>query len=94
MSFPIPRFQGNAIETDGGWTFEFFVSMLGEEEGQLFQCKKIFTTKEEAIKELKIAIKDAIKDLSAKLPQLGIKDNEYIDMKTNSTRLWDKKDEH
>ena len=91
---PIPRFQGSAIEKDGGWSFEFIVSMLGDEEGQLFSSSKIFKTREEAIKNLNLAIQDAIKTLAKELPHLGINSNEYVDMKTNATRQWSKKDEH
>lgn len=93
MTITIPRFQGNAIEKNGGWTFEFIISMLGEEKGILYGCHNIYATKYEAIKHLKIAIQDIIKHLSENLPYLGISEDYYIDIKTNATRRWDKKDQ-
>lgn len=91
---PGPRFQGWAIEKDGGWTFELLVSIFGEEEGQLFVGDIIYSTRDEAIKYLKIAIQDAIKDLAECMPELGINKDMYIDIKTNSTRHWNNKSDH
>ena len=90
MSIPI-RFQGRSIETEGGWSWELMVSMLGDDNGECFATKNIFKTKDEAIVDLKAAIQSAIKCLSENMPQIN-PDN-YIDMKTNSIRRWDKKDE-
>lgn len=93
MSYFIPRFQGRAIEKDGGWTFEFIVSMLGDDEhGEMFGCKIIYPTRDEAIEALKAAIQSAIKRLSENMPEVN--PETYIDMKTNATRRWDKKDEN
>jgi len=93
MSYFIPRFQGRAFEKDGGWTFEFIVSMLGDDEnGELFGCKIIYPTKDEAIKHLKETIQSAIKMLSKEMPEVN--PETYVDMKTNSTRRWDQKDEN
>lgn len=90
---PIPRFQGRTFEKDGGWVFEFHVSMLGDDNGDLYSCTIVYPTKKEAIFNLKIAIADAIKILSEEFPDMGINAETYIDMKTNSTRRWDCKDE-
>lgn len=94
MNSFIPRFQGRAIEIDGGWTFELHVSMLGEEEGILYQGNKIYPRKDDAIEGIKIAIHNAIKSLAQDHPELNFNPDNYIDMKTNSTRRWDKKDEN
>jgi hypothetical protein len=91
----IPRFQGKAIKVKGGWTWECFVTTLGSgDEFFGFNSKQIFKTKQEAIDDLKEAIQDAIKQLAVNMPGSGISLNQYIDMKTNKTRLWDKSDEH
>ena len=94
MSIPIPRFSGRAIKVGKKWKWEFIVSMLGEEEGQLFGSTKSFNTKEEAIVSLRAAIQDGIKHLAAQIPDMGISTDNYIDMKTNSTRRWDGGNEH
>lgn len=90
----LPRFQGNAIKKDNGWGFEIFVSLLGEEEGQLFYSSDTYQTREEALKYLKLAIQDLINKISEEMPDLNINPNEYIDIKTNIKRKWNKKDEH
>ena len=93
MTYPIPRFQGRAFEKDGAWSWEFHVSMLGDDEGSLFSTKLTFSTKDEAVANLRLAISDAIKTLADEFPEMGINSENYIDMKTNTTRRWDKKDE-
>jgi hypothetical protein len=94
MTIPIPRIQGRAIEKDGGWTFEFIFSFLGEETGDMYGCNTIYSTKDEAIKHLKKAVQDCIKCFAECFPDLNVCDRTYIDMKTNATRRWDKKDEN
>ncbi len=94
MTIPIPRIQGRAIEKDGGWTFEFIFSFLGDENGDMYECNKIYPTKDEAIKNLKIAVQDCIKCFADCFPELNVDDGTYIDMKTNATMQWDKKDQH
>ena len=93
MSMPIPRFRGKTFEKDGGWTFEFMISLLGDDDGVVYACELIFKTKDEALTNLKLTIQDAIKQLKDKAPEMGIDAETYIDMKTNSTRRWDRKDE-
>ncbi|HLX54455.1 MAG TPA: hypothetical protein VKR58_10965 [Aquella sp.] len=84
----IPRFTGRAIEKNDGWSFEFMVSMLGDEDGIMFAGNKIYKTKDEALKHLKVAIQDAIKEIAKEFPQFNINPDKYIDMKTNATRKW------
>ncbi len=86
-----PRFRGIAIEVDGQWTWEMLISLVGQgDEGSVFTTKDRFKTKAEAIAALKEAIQFAIKALP---PELKCSHDLFIDMKTNETRRWDKKDE-
>lgn len=91
---PIPRFTGSAYKEDDRWGWEFTVSLLGDDEGHSFGSKNTYPTREDAITALKAAIQDAIKHMAEEFPELGIQPENYIDMKTNRTRQWNKKDEH
>lgn len=93
MSIKIPRFQGRTFEKDGRWTWKFRLSILGEDEEISFGTKLNFTTKEEATVDLKSVIAHAMKFFSDEFPEMRINSEKYFDLKTNSTRRWDKKDE-
>lgn len=92
MTIPIPRFRGKAIEKKGGWGWEFIVSFLGSDDGECFATKDVFKTKNEALADMKLVMKSTIQFLSEHIPEIN--PETYIDMKTNSTRRWDKSDEH
>ncbi len=94
MSIPIPRFTGRSYEENGKWKWEFCISMLGDEGGDMYGSRHSYDTKEKAIRALKLAIQDAINLLAKDFPELGINAGQYIDMKTNQTRRWDGRDEH
>ena len=92
MNIPLPRFRGRAIKCKRGWSFEFDVSMLGDSDKCLvFGNFAAYKTREEAVEALKIEIQNAIKTLAEEMPE--IKTDTYVDMKTNMTRRWDRKDE-
>ena len=91
----IPRFRGNVIKKGDEFVWELVVTMLGnDEEGDVFGSIKSFKTKEEAICDMQRLIKSCMEDISKKHPELGIDTSEYIDIKNNTRRKWDKKDEH
>lgn len=94
MSIPIPRFRGNAIEKDGRWEWEMIMSFIGDGDNGVWICsKKSYIIKEKAIK----AMMDAIREITDKITEEigdGVKIKEYIDMKTNDIRSFDKSDEH
>jgi hypothetical protein len=95
IPFPIPRYRGIAFEVDNKWKYKFRVTLLGDDdEFHEFVSKDLFKSKEEAIDALNIEIQRAIKVLHEEHPELKINPDNYIDMKTNKTRRWDKKDEH
>lgn len=89
----IPRIRGSAIQKDNGkWTFFLLVGMLGSDECDQYDFHFDFDTKEEAIKELQKAAQLACEAVEKKID--GKPSGKFIDMKTNSTRKWDKSDEH
>lgn len=90
----IPRFQGKAYEVEGGWQYDLYVSIMGEGEPFVTVTSKyIFKTREEALADMRIGIKDICQEL-AKLYSDMISHMEFVDMQTNETRKWDKTDEH
>jgi len=91
----LPRFQGSAIECEGGWTWELYVSIFGAGDSADKWCThSVFTTKEAAIDDMKKAIHGAINHIAELNPELGIEPNQYIDLKMNATRKWDGSNEH
>lgn len=94
MSIPIPRFSGRAFEEGDRWKWEFCISMLGDDRGDMYGSRHSYATKEDAVKALKLAIQDAISLLAKDFPEMNINAGQYIDMKTNQTRRWDGRDEH
>ena len=84
----MPRFRGRAFETNGFWSWEIFVSILGDNENIFdIQANKVFPTKELALEDLKIAVKKCC-DI-AQETIMGKSNGEYIDLKTNETLKWD-----
>jgi len=90
----MPRFRGKTLEVEGGWQWEMLISLLGEPDGHHFICNTIFKTKDEAIINMKKYIQEIIEYLSKEAPELNINATTFIDMKTDTTRHWDKSDEH
>lgn len=90
----IPRFRGKTFEKDGKWSFEILVTVLGSEEGHHFISDKKYDNKEQAIIAVNNCIKGMIEEISNEMPELNINPNEYIDMKTDEKRRWDKSNEH
>lgn len=90
---PMPRFSGRAIRAEDGWYWEMIVSVLGEGGyGNIYTTKKRFKNKEECIEDLKAAIQYGCDEAQK---AFGMDPSgEYIDMKTNETRRWDKSNEH
>lgn len=86
---PIPRFQGNAIEKDGGWSWILWITMLGDNNDPMtVETKDIFPTKELAIDDLMKAVKLGCDVFQKKF--MGGSSGEYIDMKSNETLKWNK----
>lgn len=84
----MPRFRGNAIEIENGWSWEVWVTIFGNnDDGIMMHANNTFSTKALAIEDMKIAIKLACDDLQKKF--MGEANGEYIDMKTNETLKWD-----
>lgn len=89
----IPRIRGSAIQKDNGkWTFFLFVGFMGQEECDEYNFDFDFETKEDAIEELKRAAQVACEAIEIGFD--GEPSGKYIDLKTNSTRKWDKTDQH
>lgn len=87
----IPRIRGSAIQKENGkWTFFMLVGELGKEEHDEYNFDFDFDTKELAIEELKRAAQIACEAFEKGVD--GKVSGNYIDMKTNSTRKWDKTD--
>jgi len=85
----LPRFRGNAIEHEGGWVYEIYVSFLGSGDGaESFRSHDTFKTREIAIEKLLAEVQFMIEGLAKKMPEIDAK--EYIDMKTNERMRWDK----
>jgi len=85
----LPRFRGIALEVEGGWSWEACVTFLGDNENILsFKSSNIFSTKEEAIKDMKEAIRIGCDAIQEKF--MGEVTGNYIDMKTNETLNWNK----
>lgn len=87
----IPRIRGSAIQKENGkWTFFLLVGVMGKEECDEYNFNFDFDTKQEAISELQQAAQVACEAIEKAVD--GKPSGKYIDMKTNSTRLWDKSD--
>lgn len=87
----LPRFRGNAVELENGWGWECIVTPFGSNEEIIsFRANDVFPDKEAAIKDMMKAIKLACDDLQEKF--MGESNGTYIDMKTNETLKWDKKE--
>lgn len=87
----IPRIRGSAIQKENGkWTFFLLVGFMGKEECDEYNFNFDFDTKQEAINELQKAAQVACEAIEKAVD--GKPSGKYIDMKTNSTRLWDKSD--
>jgi hypothetical protein len=85
----LPRFRGKAFEVNGGWTWEVWVTLIGNnEDGFMMYAQNLFSTKELAIDDMKIAIKLGCDTIQEKI--MGHSNGEYIDMKSNETLKWDK----
>jgi len=85
----IPRFQGNAIEVDGGWSWVMWITILGDNTDPLqVESDNIFATKELAIEDMMKEVKRGCDAFHEKF--FGHANGEYIDMKTNETISWDK----
>ncbi len=84
----IPRFRGNAIEQDGKWGWEVYVTPLGSNEVDFaFGNVDVFPTKEEAIQDMLKAVQFACDVFNE---ENGMPTRQYIDMKTNETLKFDK----
>jgi hypothetical protein len=89
----MPRISGNAVQKPNGkWTFELFVGFLGMEECDHYKFKMEYDTEKEALKELNKAAQLICEKFESLID--GKPSGEYIDLKTNSTRRWDKSDEN
>lgn len=93
MDIPVPRFQGVAFEADGGWKWEIIVTFLGDgDNGDSYHSKRVYETKKIAIEEMKKAIQQMIKIMS-EICGVDCDQSQYIDLKTNEKRKWDRSDE-
>lgn len=89
----IPRIRGSTVEKENGkWTFFLLVGFMGVEEADQYNFDFDFNTKEEAIAELLKAAQVASEAFEIAVD--GKPSGKFIDMKTNSTRRWDKTDQH
>lgn len=89
----IPRIRGSAVQKENGkWTFFLLVGTLGHDEVDQYDFNFDFDTKEEAIAELQKAAQVACEAIETAVD--GKPSGKFIDMKTNSTRRWDKIDQH
>ena len=89
----VPRIRGSAVEKENGkWTFFLLIGFLGVEEVDEYNFNYDFNTKEEAIQELQKAAQVACEAFENAVD--GKPSGSFIDMKTNSTRRWDKTDQH
>lgn len=94
----IPRIQGKVgqatapEEMKGKWFFEIWLTSIGGGEGESMGVFGPWASEAEAKAELQkaaqLAAQAAEKGLTGKIS------GQYIDMKTNSIRRWDKADEH
>lgn len=88
MNTLMPRFRGRAYEKNGTWHWEVNVTILGSnDDGFLMGSVNSFTTKEEAIEDMKVAIKIGCDTIQKQV--MGEVTGEYIDMKSNETLKWD-----
>lgn len=93
MTTIFPRFQGKTIETNGRWQWRLLVTLLGDgDDGIIIGSKIDYATKLEALKSMMIAIKETTDYLTDEMRIEKL--DSYIDMKTNITKRFDKKDEH
>lgn len=89
----IPRIRGSAIQKENGkWTFFLLVGFMGKDECDEYNFDFDFDSKEQAIEELTKAAKLACEGFELSID--GKPSGKYIDLKTNSTRRWDKSDQH
>lgn len=89
----IPRVRGNAVQKENGkWSFMLVVGVMGNEDCDEYHFAIEFDTKEEALAELQRAARLICESFEQRIT--GKLSGKYIDMKTNSTRKWDKTDEH
>lgn len=89
-NIPLPRFRGRAFEKDDGWSWEVFINFLGDNDnGMVINANLIFTSREDAITDMKKAIKMGCDIIQKEV--MGEVTGNYIDMKTNETLNWDKK---
>ena len=76
---PDPKFNGK-------WFFTIWLTTMGGGPGDSMGDFGPFETEAEAQKQLKLAVKDAMKVVSEKI---GADPNRVIDMKDNKTKTWE-----
>lgn len=89
----IPRIRGSAYQKENGkWTCFMEACELGSNQSETFDCNFDFDTQAEAIEELKKVCQIACETFEK---AMGFDSGgKFIDMKTNETRYWDKRDEN
>lgn len=86
-------FKGKAVKVDGGWGWEFYVDVLDEDHcHDVFSSVDFYPTKEQALREMKLVIKDAADKLAKKINSPPV--TEFINMKTKLREKWDVGREH
>lgn len=94
----IPRIQGKVgqatepEEMKGKWFFLLKVGALGHGEPEEFGPIGPWDSEEEAHKQLRHACRLLCEMFEKKID--GKVSGQYLDMKTNTMRRWDRKDEH
>lgn len=89
----IPRIQGRVGEIEsppelaGRFTFEVFLSFMGDGEPQKVFQGPDYATHEEAMKELRNACRICCEKIETDID--GKPSGKFIDMKTNHLRSWD-----
>jgi len=87
----IPRFRGNAIEVEGGFIYEIYVSILGGGDiCEAFRSHDTYPDKQTAIDAMKKEVQFMIQSLAKGNPEFGICTENYIDMNSNEILKWNR----
>jgi hypothetical protein len=82
----LPRLSGRVLTlAEGKFTYEFFVGFLWHDEADHYTSKETFNTHDEAKSKLMEVVEFISKTLAK---EFGADGEEYIDLKTNTTKRW------
>lgn len=93
----IPRIRGKVGQAEDGphagkWYFEMWLTTIGGDTGDSFGLFGPWESEEEAKKELRRASQLAVEAIEIGMD--GKTSGKYIDMQSNTTRFWDRRNEN